>query len=562
MIKRLLAIGQQRRDIGESRPAGPMRKYRIASQWIFGLLFLVLFFNTRYMGEDVISWPVNAFFTVDPLAAITAMAAARKFLGFFWPVLILLPLTLLVGRAFCGWICPMGGLLDLFGRSSQDRSPKPEGRFYPVKDILLVILLLSSVFAVNIAGLFDPLSILIRSLAMGVVHPLERSIHALFDLAWKAGSPISAVTEPVYRFLTQHLLSFQLPAFRYTALFLLIFILIILLELKERRFWCRNLCPLGALLGRCSAASPLGLSIDKPPCTACGQCTPTCRMGAIIGEDRAKGVEVKQEIRKRDCILCYDCIGACDDKLISHRLTPIPDQHRTVPLLPMTRRGFMGAAGAGVLLPLAMGKAARPDGLPMDLIRPPGAVSEDRFLRLCLRCGECMRVCLTNGLQPTLFEAGVEAMWTPRLVSRLGYCEYSCTLCGQVCPTEAIVHLDTVTKRKVCIGTAIIDRNRCIPFVKPEQCMVCEEHCPTPEKAIVFDDVAVPVPDGPPGATPSGATIVVKQPRVIEELCIGCGICENKCPLDSKSAIVMVRDGEDREKDADSSPLPGVYGLQ
>jgi translation initiation factor RLI1 len=78
--------------------------------------------------------------------------------------------------------------------------------------------------------------------------------------------------------------------------------------------------------------------------------------------------------------------------------------------------------------------------------------------------------------------------------------------------------------------------------------MVCEEHCPTPEKAIVFDDVAVQLPDGPPGATPSGATIVVKQPRVIEELCIGCGICENKCPLDSKSAIVMVRDGEDRER--------------
>ena len=67
-----------------------------------------------------------------------------------------------------------------------------------------------------------------------------------------------------------------------------------------------------------------------------------------------------------------------------------------------------------------------------------------------------MRVCLTNGLQPTLFEAGVEGMWTPRLVSRIGYCEYSCTLCGQVCPTGAIAHLDTVTKRKVTIGTAII----------------------------------------------------------------------------------------------------------
>ncbi|MDT8395001.1 MAG: 4Fe-4S binding protein [bacterium] len=504
------------------------------SQWIFGILFVVLFFNTRYTGDDVISWPVNAFFTIDPLVGITAMAAGRRLLGFFWPVLILVPLTLLVGRAFCGWICPMGGLLDMFGRVSQVRSPGPVGRFYPVKDILLVILLLSSVFAVNLSGLFDPLSILIRSLAMGVVHPLERSIHGVFDLAWKAGPPVSTLTEPVYRFLTQHLLSFQLPVFRYTILFLLILVLIVLLELRERRFWCRNLCPLGAFFGWCSTAGPLGLSIEKPACTACGQCTPTCRMGAITGEG-------KREIRKRDCILCYDCIGSCEDGLIAHRPAPAVSQGQVTPLLPMTRRGFLGAAGAGVLLPLTMGRAANPDGLPADLIRPPGAAPENRFLGLCLRCGECMRVCLTNGLQPTLFEAGAEAMWTPRLVSRLGYCEYSCTLCGQVCPTGAIAHLDTVRKRTVCIGTAIIDRDRCIPFVKPEQCMVCEEHCPTPEKAIVFDDVPVEGADGP---------VIVKRPRVIEDLCIGCGICENKCPLDSRSAIIMVRDGEDRAVDS------------
>ncbi len=508
-----------------------MRRYRIASQWIFGILFVFLFFNTRYLGEDVIRYPVNAFFTVDPLAGITAMAAGRRLLGFFWPVLILIPVTILFGRVFCGWICPMGGTLDMFGRSSRVRSPEPMGRLYPTKDVLLIVLLISSLFALNLSGLFDPLSILIRGLAMGVVHPLERSIHAVFDLAWGIGPPVSTVTEPVYRVLTQHLLSFQLPVFRYTFLFLLILLLLILLELRERRFWCRNLCPLGALFGWCAAASPMGLAIDKPVCTACGECTPTCRMGAITGQG-------KQEIRKRDCILCYDCIGSCEDNLIAHRPEPVT-REQISPLLPLTRRGFIGAAGAGVLLPLAMGRAARPDGLPADLIRPPGSVSEERFPGLCLRCGECMRVCLTNGLQPTLFEAGVEAMWTPRLVSRLGYCEYSCTLCGQVCPTGAIAHLDMVTKRKVCIGTAVIDRNCCIPFIKPEQCMVCEEHCPTPEKAIVFDDVTVDGPDGP---------MVVKRPRVIENLCIGCGICETKCPLDSRSAIVIVRDGEDRER--------------
>ncbi len=508
-----------------------MRRFRVLSQWIFGLFFVVLFLNTRYMGEDVIRYPVNAFFRIDPLAGITAMAAGRRLLDFFWPLILLIPLTVLFGRFFCGWICPMGAALDLFGRKSRIQTPRPSGPFYPVKDVLLLALITASLFAVNLSGMVDPLSLLVRGLAMGVVHPVEKSIILFFDTAWRIGGPVSAVTEPVYGVLRDHLLSFDLPSFRYTALFLGFLFLPFFLELKERRFWCRNLCPLGALLGILSSRALLGLSIGKSSCTACGKCAGTCRMGAIEGEQ-------ERSIRKRDCILCYDCIDSCADELIGHRV-PSSLLSEVGPVFPLSRRAFLGAAGAGLFLPLTIGKTARPDALPAGVIRPPGAVREDRFAGLCLRCGECMRVCLTNGLQPTLFEAGMEAVWTPRLVSRIGYCEFSCTLCGQVCPTGAIADLDKVTKKNVCIGTAIIDRDRCIPFVRPENCMVCEEHCPTPEKAIVFDDVTVQGSDGP---------VIVKRPRVVEHLCIGCGICEYRCPLEGESAVIIVRDGEDREK--------------
>jgi len=508
-----------------------MRRLRILSQWTFGLFFLFLFFNTRYTGEDVIPYPVNAFFTIDALAGITAMAAGRKIILFFWPLILLIPFTILFGRFFCGWICPLGGSLDIVGRKSRNRSPSPTGTFYPVKDIALLILLVASLFAVNLSGLVDPLSILIRGLAMGVVHPLEKSVHILFDTAWRLGGPVTSVTEPAYGYLRDHVLSFELPVFRYGVLFLGFLLVLVLLEIRERRFWCRNLCPLGALLGILSSRTPFGLSIEKSGCTACGRCPETCRMGAIEGKN-------KQKIRKRDCILCYDCVESCETQAIRH--TAVPGGTRDAgPVLPLSRRAFFGALGAGVLLPLTAGRSARPDALPASVIRPPGAVPEDRFVGLCLRCGECMRVCLTNGLQPTLFEAGAEAMWTPRLVSRIGYCEYSCTLCGQVCPTGAIRNLDKVTKRRVHIGIAMIMKDRCIPFVKPQECLVCEEHCPTPEKAIVFDDVPVQGPEGP---------LIIKRPRVLPDLCIGCGICEYKCPVQSESAIVIVRDGEDREK--------------
>jgi len=102
-----------------------------------------------------------------------------------------------------------------------------------------------------------------------------------------------------------------------------------------------------------------------------------------------------------------------------------------------SRRQFLAAAT------LAIGGAAlfAGDALhqrPSDqLIRPPGVI-EDDLLKRCLRCGECMRACPTHGLQPALTQAGLEGLWTPLLVSRLGYCAYSCNSCGQVCPVQAI----------------------------------------------------------------------------------------------------------------------------
>jgi MauM/NapG family ferredoxin protein len=197
--------------------------------------------------------------------------------------------------------------------------------------------------------------------------------------------------------------------------------------------------------------------------------------------------------------------------------------------------GIVGLSG-GLLLrtqPLAEGRTFNP-----ELIRPPGSIPENEFLGKCIRCGECMKVCPTNAIHPTLLEAGIEGLWSPLMKMRLGYCEYECTLCSQACPTGALRKIDMEEKKKIKIGLAFFDKNRCLPYAYARPCIVCEEHCPTPKKAIWFEEVTV--------INSRGEKVPVKQPHVDAELCIGCGVCENKCPVADKAAVYVTSVGETR----------------
>ena len=181
-------------------------------------------------------------------------------------------------------------------------------------------------------------------------------------------------------------------------------------------------------------------------------------------------------------------------------------------------------------------------------IRPPGALSERDFLSRCIRCGECMRVCPNDALQPAFTEAGLNGLWSPVVTPKIGYCEPSCVLCSEVCPTGAIQELTPHRKGWVAgdggpdtpvrLGTAVYDRGICLPWAKATDCVVCVEWCPVAPKAIYVEDARV--------VDAEGKSRMLKQPHVDLNRCVGCGACEYACPIQGQPGIYVTSSGETR----------------
>jgi len=500
-----------------------LRRLRRLSQILFFGLFLLLLWKSDYGGS---SRPVRVFLETDPFLAVTnALATRALYRGLLWSLAILIP-TLFLGRFFCGWICPLGTLHHAAGNIRSEgkagRRRIESNRYKPwqsLKYYLLIALLAAATLGSALAGFLDPIALAVRSLAVSLLP------------AWhyaQERTPLSA------------LLGFRQEHFRQGFLLGVILIVIVALNLRITRFWCRALCPLGALLGQASRWSILDLVKHPANCGDCNRCLLDCQGG----DDPIPGARW----RKAECHLCMNCVADCPEGSIRFRF--FTRNSTTMEGADLRRRkvlaGLAGGAAAVPLLRANTGLSAEPHE---RLIRPPAALDEERFLARCIRCGACMKVCPNNALQPAVTEAGWEGLWTPVLTPRVGYCEPGCVLCGQACPTGAIWEFTANEKgwvsgqgaaRPIRIGTAFYDRGRCLPWAMATECIVCEEWCPTSPKAVYLRPADV--------IDARGNVKQVRQPYIDAARCVGCGACEYACPVRDRPAVYVTSAGESRSK--------------
>ena len=448
-----------------------LRRIRIIFATLFFLSVTALFVDATGMAKEWLGWTAKIQF----LPALLALNVVT--------VLALVVLTLLVGRAYCSVICPLGVMQDVISRISGLRKKK------------------KSRFAYS-----------------GEKKWLRYGILVIFVVALVAGlTPLAALLAP-YSSYGRMVSSVVSPSLSPVAIVAAVsFVVVAIMSWLGGRTYCNTICPVGTILGFFSRFALFRPIIDTSKCNSCKRCAKKCKASCIDAKNH--------RIDYSRCVACMDCIKNCKHGALTLRYA--------LENTDSSRRSFLTLSATLAATSLVKAQEKKVDGglaaiedkkKPERATRlvPPGAKSLRHFSQHCTACQLCVSECPNNVLHPS---TNLDTLMQPEMSYEDGYCRPECTRCSEVCPAGAIRPITVAEKSSTRIGHAVWIKKNCLPVADGVECGNCARHCPSGAIFMVHIDAN---DDESP-----------KIPVIDTERCIGCGACENLCPARPFSAIYV-----------------------
>lgn len=461
-----------------------LRKIRIILATLFFLSVTALFVDSSGTVKEWLGWTAKMQF----LPALLAMNIVA--------LVVLVALTLLVGRVYCSVICPLGVMQDVVSWISGRRKKKKSRFSYSSEKRWLRYGILVVFVALLIAGLV-PIAALIAPYSS-----YGRMVRSVVSPSLSPVAIVAAVS----------------------------FVVVAILAWIGGRTYCNTVCPVGTVLGFFSRFALFRPMIDTSKCNNCKLCSKKCKASCIDAKNH--------RIDYSRCVACMDCIDTCKHGAISLTTGPSPKE-RGVDTPggdkagDEMRRKFLTLSATLAATSLIKAQEKKVDGGLAAIeakqkpnrntpLVPPGAKSRRHFAHHCTACQLCVSECPNNVLRPS---TNLETLMQPEMSYEDGYCRPECTRCSEVCPAGAIRPITVAEKSSTRIGHAVWIRKNCLPVADGVECGNCARHCPSGAILMVHMDAN---DDESP-----------KIPVIDTERCIGCGACENLCPARPFSAIYV-----------------------